>query len=514
MSNSDKLDELARRKAAAEAMGGAEKIEQRHARGALTARERVERFLDAGSFFELGKLACSDVPGFEERTPADGKVCGFGAIDGRKVAISADDATILAGSGGRVGTRKANQLAQLAIEKGFPLLHLGDAGGARIPDIQGSDGLASMTAKTPALRRLRRVPMVTVILGDSFGAPTWSAAFSDFVVQQKGSCMAVSGPRVLEIATGEKVTPEELGGWEVHARTTGLADRAGDTEEACFAIAREFLSFLPGSASELPPRRPSAEDPWPRQSRLRTILPDSPRKAYDMGKIIATLVDDERFFPLKPDFDRSVITCLARLDGHPVGIIASQPMGSAGAMGPDGCDKCASFIALCDSFHIPLIFLHDTPGFFVGKDAEHRRMPGKIINFLEALALSTVPKVSIVVRKSYGMAFSNMAGTGMGADFLFAWPTADISFMAPEAAANVVHYRRIAASADPEAERARAVDELRLASEPWRAAGLYQLDDVIDPADTRRVLIQSLELARGTSGGRSERLLAAWPTSF
>ena len=181
-------------------------------------------------------------------------------------------------------------------------------------------------------------------------------------------------------------------------------------------------------------------------------------------------------------------------------------------MGPDGCDKCTSFIALCDSFHIPLLFLHDTPGFFVGKAAEHKRLPAKIINFIEALSLATVPKIALVIRKSYGMAFSNMGGTGMGSDFVFAWPGADISFMAPETAANVVHYKRLATAS--EEERAAAVDQLRLASAPWRAAGLNLLDDVIDPADTRRTLIRAFELARGKAGGRSQRLLASWPTSY
>jgi acetyl-CoA carboxylase carboxyltransferase component len=509
------LAELARRQAKATAMGGPERVERRHERGALTARERIERLLDPDSFFEVGLLNHSDVPGIEDRTAADGKVCGIGAIDGRPVMLSADDATVLAGAGGRVGGKKLTRLARLAMDKGFPIIDLGEAGGARIPDIQGSDGLSSMTMGTTTALRMRRVPMVTAILGECFGAPAWAAALSDFVVQVKGTCMAVSGPRVLEIATGEKVTNEELGGWEVHARVTGLVDRVAEDEDDCFRLVREFLAFLPSHAGDLPPVRRSAEDPWPRQATLARIIPDASKRAYDMTDVIRTIVDDRHLFLLKPEFDRSVITGLARLDGHPVGIVASQPMFAAGAMGPDGCDKCTSFICLCDSFNIPLVFLHDTPGFFVGRAAEQKRIPGKIINFVEALALSTVPKVSVVVRKSYGMAYSNMAGPNMGADFVFAWPTADISFMAPEVAANVVHYKKIHEAGDPAEVRQRAVEEMRLASAPWRAAGLHFLDDVIAPGDTRRVLVRALEIARGTkNGGRSERRLAAWPTSF
>lgn len=515
MTAQELIAELQRRRLQALEQGGPDKVARQHKRGALTARERIDRLLDPGSFFEVGLLNHSDVPGAETKTPADGKICGLGALDGRPVMVRADDATVLAGSGGRVGGKKLTRLSRLAMDKGFPIIDLGEAGGARIPDIQGSDGLSSMTMGVTMARRRRRVPMVTAILGECFGAPAWAAALSDFVVQVKGSCMAVSGPRVLEIATGERVTNEELGGWEVHARVTGLVDRAAEDEDECLRLIREFLGFLPSHAGELPPVRPSREDAEPRQAALDRIVPDSSKRAYDMAEVVRTIVDDRQLFPLKPEFDRSVITALARLDGHPVGIIASQPSFAAGAMGPDGCDKCASFICLCDSFNIPLLFLHDTPGFFVGRQAEQKRIPGKIINFVEALALATVPKVSVVVRKSYGMAYSNMAGPNMGADFVFAWPTADISFMAPEVAANVAHYKKIHGAADPAETRRRAVEEMRLASAPWRAAGLHFLDDVIAPSETRRVLIRALEIARGTrNGGRSRRRLAGWPTSF
>ncbi len=509
-------EELIKRKQQALAMGNAEKLAARRAQGLLDARERIDRLLDSNSFNEIGLLAHSDVPGLESKTPADGKVCGFGTIDQRPVAVMADDFTVLAGTGGRTGGRKYTKLCRHAIEKGYPMVNFGEGGGARIPDIMGSDGLSEMTIGKYVGARCRQVPMAATIMGECFGAPSWFAALSDFVVQVKGSCMAVSGPRVLEVATGEKATNEELGGWKIHAEITGQADRIAETEEDCIDIVREFLSYLPSNSDQLPPRGPGDDDATMRQEHLMKILPTDERRGYDMHDIIRVIVDNESLFELKADFDRSVITTLARLDGHTVGIIANNPMHFAGAMGPDGCDKCCAFICLCDSFHIPLLFLHDTPGFFVGKAAEQKRMPGKIINFIEALTLSTVPKISLVVRRSYGMAYGNMCGGDMGADFEFAWPNADISFTAPEVAANIVHARKIAEASDPEAARKEAIAQMRQASAPWRAAGLAYLDDVIDPRDTRDVLIRSLELARGNrdNGGKSKRNLASWPTTF
>ncbi len=516
MGMQDALEELKRRKSRALEMGGLEKVAGKRSMGTGTVRERVEKLLDPGSFMEFGLLNHSDVPGMEDKTPADGKICGFGTISGRTVAVTADDATVLAGTGGRIGVEKNSRLTCWAEEKGYPVIHLGEGGGARIPDIMGSDGLSSMTMRKEFALRCRRVPAVATIMGECFGGPTWKAALSDFVVQVKGTCMAVSGPRVLEVATREQVENEELGGWKLHAEITGQVDRVAEDEEECYQIVREFLSYMPSNAQELPPLvLPRGDDQETRQEMLLSIVPEELRRAYDMTKVIKTIVDDEQIFVLKPDFDKSVITCLARLEGRSVGIIANQPMHTAGAMGPDGCDKCCSFICLCDSFNIPLIFLHDTPGFLVGKAAEIKRMPGKIINFIEALALSTVPKISLVVRKSYGMAYSNMCGTGMGADFVLAWPNAEISFMAPEVAANVVYHRKFDESDDAQTARERAVGQIRAAGAPWKAAGLHLLEDVIDPRDTRRVLSQILRLARGKDGGyRSQRLLANWPTTF
>lgn len=508
-------DALEQRRSRALAMGNSDRLAQRRADGRFNVRERIAALLDPASFVERGLLAHSDIPGMEEKTPADGKICGYGRIDGRTVAVMADDFSVLAGSGGRVGGKKYGRLVEHAFKNGYPLVNLGEGGGARIPDIMGSDGLSSMTIGRDIGRRMRRVPMAATIMGECFGAPAWVAALADFVVQVKGSCMAVSGPRVLEVATGETATNDELGGWKLHAETTGLVDRVAEDDAECLGLVRRFLSYLPSHSGAPPPETEDDASAEARQRDIAAILPAKDNRGYDMHRIIETICDAGSTFELKPDFDRSVITCFARIGGRVIGVIANNPMHLAGAMGPDGCNKCTSFICLCDSFHIPLLFLHDTPGFFVGKAAERKGMPGRIINFIEALSLATVPKISLVVRRSYGMAFGNMCGGGMGADFEFAWPSADISFAAPEVAANIVYQRKIADSADPDEARRLAVAEMRAASAPWRAAGLGHLDDVIAPHESRDAIIRSLALASaGRTGGFSERLLAAWPTSF
>ncbi len=296
------------------------------------------------------------------------------------------------------------------------------------------------------------------------------AAKADFVVMVKGCCMAVSGPRVLEIATGEKVANEELGSWQLHAEVTGQVDAFAENEGDCFRIVREFLSYVPSNCDEEPPFRPTGDPPDRKVDEVMKILPDALNKAYDMFRIIKSIVDDGRYFVLKPYYDPSLITCLARMNGRVVGIIASQPMYNAGAGGPGACEKATSFIVLCDSFNIPLIFLHDTPGFFVGLEAEKRKMPGRIMVWFEALALATVPKISIVIRKSYGMAYGNMAGTNCGSDFLVAWPTADISFMSPQAGVNVVFKPLIDKAADPKAEKDKLLKQWEYQSAPWKAA--------------------------------------------
>ena len=509
------VEELARRKRKALEMGGPEKIAVQHGRGRLTARERIAALLDADSFFEIGMLNHSDLPEMRDTTPADGKIAGYGRIDKRPVAAYAIDATILAGAGGRSGARKSDAITEGAFKRGVPLVMCGEGGGGRMPDILTPVGIIAYPSPPGGLGdRHRRVPLVLAALGDSYGETAFAASFADFTVQLKGAAMAVSSPRALEIATGERPTPEELGGWEVHAKHTGLADRAADSEEECFALIRKFLSYLPSHCGELPPRAKGDDAAAQRQADLERIVPVASRRGYDMRKVLGTLFDADSVLELKPEFDRGVVTALARLDGHPVGVIANNPMFNAGSMGAEGCDKMTSFIVMCDSFHVPLIFLCDTPGFFISKKAEHRRVSGKITSLWVALREASVPKLSVILRKAYGAGYFAMGGPRTGMDWQFAWPTAEIGFVAPEVAANIMHARRIADSPDPDALRAELVEQMKSANAPWSAAGEHYLDDVIRPADTRAVLIRSLELAQRANGGFGQRRLAHWPPCF
>lgn len=514
-----RLQALAEREARAKAMGGSDKLARQQSKGRLNARQRVDALLDADSFDEHGLLAVSDLPEMADKTPADGKVAGFGTIEERAVFVSADDVTVLAGAGGRIGTGKQFKGMQYAMQKGIPCIHLGDAGGARVPDIMGSAGMMSMVYPISGEPRHRRVPLITAIMGECFGGAAWTASLSDIVIQVKGTAMCVGGPSILEIATGEKASTEELGGWELHAKTTGQVDLFADDDADCLRLVRRALSYFPNSASELPPIRHSGEpdhasgrNPGSSQriENIFDLVPSDPRMVYDMHRLIDAICDDGSVLELKPLYDGSLITALARIEGRVVGILANNPKVMAGAMGPGACEKAVSFLCLCDSFHIPLIFLHDTPGFFVGKRAEEGAMPLRIMNWIAALQQCSVPRISLVVRKSYGMAHCNMSGGNMGSDILLAWPTADVSFMAPAVAVNVVYGRKLAEMKDAEAARDTFMDEISRTNAPWDAAGRDLIDKVIDPRDTRTELARALSRVSGEAG-RSKRRLANWP---
>ena len=510
------LEELRRRREISLQMGGKERVERHHQRGHLTARERIDKLLDPGTFAEVGMLGLFEIPGSGGQLVPRNKVHGFGKIDGRIVSVQADDATVLAGTGGRGGAaRQRGTTSLIDMEKGCPVVRFGESGGVHLQSVQGSVGVLAVTYPVRGLMNPRKVPRITAIMGNCFGDPTWAAVISDFVVQVKGSCMAVSGPRVLEVALEEKVTPEELGGWKVHAETTGQVDAFAEDDEHCAQIIREFLGYMPSNCQEEPPYVPTSDPPDRRVDKVMDVIPDKSNRVYDMYQIIKAIVDDGKYFSLKPHFGKTLITCLARMNGRVVGIIANQSLVNAGAAGPDECDKATDFIVLCDSFNIPLIFLADTPGFLVGRPAEQKRIPTKIMTWMEALAFTTVPKITIIVRKAYGMGISNMCGTNCGPDFIAALTTAEISFMSPEAAANVVYFNRIEEAEDPEAEREKLIKEMEYGSAPWQAAAAGLLDDVIDPCDTRKYIIDCLDILRGQRGDFiSKKYLQLWPTGF
>jgi len=514
------LKQLEEKRNKAHEMGGREKIGRQHARGRLSARERIEGLLDPGSFMEVGMFNHSDVPGMEDKTPADSKIGGYGKIDGRQVVLVANDFSVLAATSSRVAARKEGELKELATHYGLPVIYLGEAGGARMPDIMGSRGLASFggggfDTYLKALSRVRQTPMVTAVMGECYGMPTWMACLSDFVVQVKGSAMGVSGPRILELALSETVTDEELGGWKVHGEVTGMADRIAEDEADCFDIIKTFLSYMPSHNGELPQVAPAPEGSGDGMAGILDILPERRNRAYDMHRILACIVDRNSLFGIKPDFGKNVITALARIKGRVVGIVASQPLSGAGAMDTDGIDKVISFICLCDSFNIPLTFFHDTPGFLVGKTAEQNRVAAKVMNFMNALGLVSVPKISVIVRKTYGMAYWNMCGSGCGANFLVAWPTAEMSFVSPEIAANVVFGGKIPTSERDKEKWQGLVQQMVDDASPYGAAGMHYIHDVIDPRETRDYIANALEICQDTkSKGIGEHKLANWPTKF
>lgn len=495
-------------------MGGADKVAAQHQRGRMTARERISELLDTDSFMELGTLAHSERDEVAARTPGDGKIVGFGTISGRKVGIAADDVTVFHASSAFVGGKKVHRIEEFCYKNGLPLIFLGECGGGRLPDIMTSSGFPRIAPPLDLVQRNRTVPRMTAILGESFGGSSWYAAVSDFVVQTVGSCLAVSSPRVIEIATGEKVDYEELGGVALHARHTGQIDAVTETEADALACMKRWLSYMPQNADSLPTLTDWDRNRNECDEQLPKLVPKQRNRGYDMRHVIPRLTDDGNFFELRPDFGPSLITALARVGGRAVGFIASNPYFSAGSIDAAGCDKATHFTCLCEAFNIPLIFLQDVPGFLVGKEAERAGIITKILRWFQALALATVPKVTIVIRKAYGMALFSMAGPACNNDFIFTWPGADISFIDPRVGVNVVHGKKIAAAENPQAERERLLKESPdFDTTPWGAAGHFHVDDVIDPRETRSVILRSLDYACGERFPRptSERPLLSWP---
>ncbi|KMM38243.1 acyl-CoA carboxylase subunit beta [Guptibacillus hwajinpoensis] len=508
------VEELHQRRNRAELMGGQAKIDALHAQGKRTARERIELLVDEHSFLEFGKLTASDIPGLEKRSAGDGLICGTARVDGRPIVVQAADKTVFAGTEGSVHIRKTKAAHSYALKRGLPLVNLSEGGGLRMPDGMGSDGISDKLFPQEMLTHHREVPMVTAILGDSFGGPTWLAVSSDFVTQLEGTCMAVAGPRMLEVATGEKATEEELGGVKIHEKYTGQIDQSATTEVECILQLKEFLSYLPSHGEEEPPLRVTKDSMERRVDDVGSIVPVKRNRAYNMKKVIKELVDDGQFFEVKPSFGPAILTILSRINGRSVGIIANQPMNYAGAAGIQECEKATDFICLCDSFHIPLIFLHDIPGFRVSSEAEKGKIPTKIMMWNQALAQSTVPKLSVIIRKSIGAAYGNMCGPTMGADFVVAWPSAEINFTGPEVGINVVYGRELMEAENVKLEREKLLEKWSFDSSPYKAAAKHLIDDVIDPGETRLFLARTLELACYKNGSKSERKLVNWPTGF
>ena len=491
--------ELNEKKAKFREMGGAERVKRQHDQNKLTARERIDLLFDAGTFVEFGLLAHhqSQSPAMQGKfTPGDGVVTGVGDIDGRKACVIAYDFTVMAGSMGMVTEIKATRMRELALRERIPLIWLVDSAGARIQEATGS-----MFARTGDLFREQVimsgvVPQVAAMVGPGAAGTAYIPGLADFVPMVKGtSNMALAGPHLVKAAVGEEVTAEDMGGSSVHNKVSGVADLEVPDDQSCIDAIRKYLSYFPASnTSELPITE--TDDPIDRRAEeLYDIVPANPRQAYDIHKVISAITDDGDFFPMKPDFARNLVTGFARFAGRPVGIVGNQPKFLGGALDVNSADKAARFVWLCDAFNIPLLFLMDCPGFLVGSAVEKQGIIRHGAKMLFAVAEATVPKVTIVLRKGYGAGYYVMNGRAYEPDYIAAWPTAEISVMGPEGAVNIIFRKQIEAMPEEERNDARnnMVAMIREQISPYVAAGWSFIDDLIDPADTRQVVVRAFE---------------------
>jgi acetyl-CoA carboxylase carboxyltransferase component len=493
-------EELHERRAHAKLGGGQEKIDRQHEAGKLTARERLARLIDEGTFVELG---IHGRPHFSQRAmegreaPADGVVTGWGKVDGRLVAVAAYDFTVMAGSMGMTGEMKMARLRELALQKRIPLIWLLDSAGARIQEAAGSLFAGSGHLFREEVVMSGVVPQVAALMGPCAAGTAYIPGLADFVPMVKGrGSMALAGPHLTKAVTGEDVTQEELGGSRIHTRISGVGDLEVEDDEECIAAIKAYLSYFPSNCEERPPVRDTA-DPVDRMDEdLLEVLPDSPRKPYDMYDVIRRIVDDGEWLDVKPRFARTIITCLARMGGRPVGIVANQPKQLGGILENDSADKAARFINLCDAFGIPLLFLQDVPGFMVGTKVERAGIIRHGAKMLYAVSRATVPKVTVVIRKAYGAGYYVMCGKAYEPDLIVAWPSAEISVMGPEGAVNIIFRKQIEAADDPDAARAEMIEGIRRSIDPYIAAGNALIDDVIDPRETRPTVIRALEMAQ------------------
>jgi len=482
--------------------GRPEAVKKQHGHGKLTARERIALLCDAGTFIEYGMLATPPEAETEAmrgaEAPADGLVCGIAKIDGRPVAVSCTDYTVLGGSNGTIAAEKMLRLQNLALQHGFPTISIGDGGGHRIQE--GLDGrhFASGGARDFFYAQARMsgwAPMISAMMGPGFAGPANFAAQCDFVVMVKGiSTMGIAGPEIVKGGLGIDITKEELGGSQFQCEVTGMADLETESEEACIQSIKRFLSYFPSNASRNSPVLKTGDPVDRRDESLLTAVPEDRRKPYDMRKIIQSIADRESLFETKPKFARNMLTVLARMDGQPVGFVANQPMHMAGVIDTKAVDKAARFISLCDAFHLPLIFLIDTPGFLPGPASERQGLVRHSGKLLYEIGMSTVTKIAIVTGKAYGLGYFAMCGgRTFNADYSVGWPTSEYCAMGMEGAVNIVYRKEIQSAPDPEKKRREILEHFRSRIKALAGASGFGIDDIIDPRDTRALIIQVLE---------------------
>ena len=492
------LEQLARLREQARLGGGRERIEKQHEKGKLTARERIDLLLDPGSFREMDMFVthrCYDFGMEKKRILGDGVVTGYGRIDGRLVYVFSEDFTVFGGSLSKAYAEKICKIMDLAAKNGAPIIGLKDSGGARIQEgVDSLAGYADIFLRNVLLSGV--VPQISAILGPCAGGAVYSPALTDFIIMvKKTSHMFLTGPDVIKAATHEEVTFEELGGAMTHNVKSGVAHFAVDSEEECFSLIRQLLSYMPQNNMEDPPSIECDDDPERRDPELDRIVPDSPIKPYDMKEVIERVVDRGSFLEVHRHFAENIVVGFARLGGKPVGIVANQPAVLAGVLDINSSAKAARFVRFCDCFNIPLVTFVDVPGFLPGTAQEWGGVIKHGAMLLYAFSEATVPKITVTTRKAYGGAYCVMNSKHIRADINLAWPTAEIAVMGPDGAVNIIYRKELAAAKDPEALRQRLVSEyVEKFANPFVAARLGYIDDVIQPSETRPRIIDALRM--------------------
>jgi acetyl-CoA carboxylase carboxyltransferase component len=500
ISHQSELSRLKGLQTKAEQGGGPKAIEKRHALGKLTARERLDRLFDAGTFMELNQLAesqCTDFGMQQRKVPGDGVVIGHGTVDGRLVFAYAQDVTVLGGSVGTIHGQKICRIMDEALKVKAPLVCLNDSGGGRLHEgFFASKGVAGMFYRNTAASGV--IPQISAIMGSCAGVSVYSPALTDFIfmVENQGH-MVITGPGVIKAVTGETVSLEELGGARVHAETTGTAHFTADSEQQCLQMIRHLLGYLPANHNQEPPAYACSDDPDRLDDTLEEIVPANFRQSYDMREVILRVVDNRDFLEVLPRFAPNIVIGLARMEGRTVGIVGNQPSHLAGCLDVDSSDKAARFIRFCDAFNIPLVNFVDVPGYFPGVIQEHSGIIRHGAKMLYAYSEATVPKITLALRKEYGGAVMAMCCVGMGVDLMLAWPVAQLVVLDTTAAVNLIFRREIQAADDPEAvreEKIKAYDHKY--SNPFHAASNMLVDTVIEPRETRKQLIRGLRMLR------------------
>ena len=491
---------LAALETVAELGGGADRIAKQHESGKLTARERIALLLDAGSFCELDKFVTHRATDFgmaDKKIPGDGVVTGYGTVDGRKVFVFAQDFTVFGGSLSGAYAQKICKVMDLATRVGAPIIGLNDSGGARIQEgVESLAGYADIFLRNTLTSGV--VPQISLILGPCAGGAVYSPAITDFIVMVKNtSYMFITGPDVIKTVTHEEVTKEALGGAVAHNHKSGVAHFAVDSEAAALAMTRELLSYLPSNNTDDAPSLPCDDDVFRHERSLATVIPSNPNKPYDIRDVVKAVVDHKRFFEVQEHYAKNIVVGFARLNGRSVGIVANNPAVLAGCLDIDASVKAARFVRFCDCFNIPLVTFVDVPGFLPGTTQEWGGIIKHGAKLLYAFAEATVPKVTVITRKAYGGAYDVMASKHIRADINYAYPTAEIAVMGPDGAVNIIFRNEISQAKDAVQEKSRLVAEYREKfANPFKAAELGYIDEVIRPEETRSKLIGALEMLK------------------